>query len=90
MRPDRACSVAKTILTFDIRDMLPLVTCPCRILQSKYDFAVPLPASEYLHQHLGGESVVEIMPSNGHLPQLSSPDVVIPIILKHIRRNFAA
>ncbi|ONK59986.1 uncharacterized protein A4U43_C08F13010 [Asparagus officinalis] len=25
------------------------------------------------------------MPSNGHLPQLSSPDTMIPVLLRHIR-----
>ncbi|KAF5736203.1 esterase KAI2 [Tripterygium wilfordii] len=89
-RPDIACSVAQAIFHFDIRHILPMVTRPCHLLQSKYDFAVPLQATEYLHQHLGGKSVVEIMPSNGHLPQLSDPDIVIPAILKHIRWNLTA
>jgi hypothetical protein len=54
------------------------------------DLAVPVVVAEYLHQHVGGESVVEVMSTEGHLPQLSSPDVVIPVILKHIKHDIAA
>jgi pimeloyl-ACP methyl ester carboxylesterase len=54
------------------------------------DLAVPVVAAEYLHQNLGGESIVEVMSSDGHLPQLSSPDIVIPVLLKHIRYNIAS
>ncbi|XP_059293534.1 probable esterase KAI2 isoform X2 [Lycium ferocissimum] len=52
---------------------------------SMKDLAVPVAVSEYLHQNLGGESIVEVMSTEGHLPQLSSPDVVIPVLLRHIR-----
>ncbi|CAK7337779.1 unnamed protein product [Dovyalis caffra] len=57
---------------------------PSHILQSIKDMAVPLTVCEYLHQNLGGRSIVEVMPVGGHPPQLSSPDIVIPEILKHI------
>ncbi|CBI33729.3 unnamed protein product, partial [Vitis vinifera] len=63
------------------------VTVPCHILQSIKDLAVPVVVSEYLHQNLGGESIVEVMTSDGHLPQLSSPDIVVPVLLRHIRYN---
>ncbi|KAF5736202.1 esterase KAI2 [Tripterygium wilfordii] len=87
MRPDIALSVAQTIFQSDMRQILPLVTVPCHIIQSMKDLAVPVVVSEYLHQNLGGESIVEVMSSDGHLPQLSSPDVVIPVLLNHIRYN---
>ncbi|KAF7809894.1 putative esterase KAI2 [Senna tora] len=85
MRPDIALSVMQTIFQSDMRQILGLITVPCHILQSMKDLAVPVVVSEYLHQHIGGESIVEVMTSDGHLPQLSSPDVVIPVLLKHIR-----
>lgn len=84
MRPDIALSVAQIIFQSDMRQMLGLITVPCHILQSMKDLAVPVVVSEYLHQNLGGGSIVEVMPSDGHLPQLSSPDVVIPVLLRHI------
>ncbi|XP_041000780.1 probable esterase KAI2 [Juglans microcarpa x Juglans regia] len=89
MRPDIALSVAQTIFQSDMRQILCLVTVPCHIIQSMQDLAVPVVVSEYLHQNLGGESIVEVMSSDGHLPQLSSPDVVIPVLLRHIRDDIA-
>ncbi|XP_042507675.1 probable esterase KAI2 [Macadamia integrifolia] len=89
MRPDIALSVAQTIFQCDMRQVLRLVTVPCHILQSVKDLAVPVMVSEYLHTNLGGESIVEVMASDGHLPQLSSPDIVIPALLRHIRFDIA-
>ncbi|KAL5556849.1 hypothetical protein UlMin_039085 [Ulmus minor] len=89
MRPDIALSVAQTIFQSDMREVLGMVAVPCHILQSVKDLAVPVIVSEYLHQHLGGESIVEVMSSDGHLPQLSSPDIVIPVLLRHIRYDIA-
>lgn len=90
MRPDISLSVLRTIFQSDIRQILCLVTVPCHIIQSTKDLAVPVVVAEYIHQHVGGPSVVEVMSTEGHLPQLSSPDVVIPVILKHIRHDIAA
>lgn len=85
MRPDIALIVSRTIFQSDMRQILNLVTVPCHIIQAEKDMAVPVMVSEYLHQHLGGESIVEVMATDGHLPQLSSPDIVIPVLLKHIQ-----
>jgi hypothetical protein len=49
------------------------------------DLAVPVAVSKYLHQNFGGESVVKVVATEGHLPRLSSPDILIPVLLKHIR-----
>ncbi|XP_043715070.1 probable esterase KAI2 [Telopea speciosissima] len=89
MRPDIALSVGQTIFQSDMRQFLGLVTVPCHIVQSMKDLAVPVVVSEYLHTHIGGDSIVEVMASDGHLPQLSSPDIVIPVLLRHIRFDIA-
>uniref|UniRef100_A0A2N9FE44 AB hydrolase-1 domain-containing protein n=1 Tax=Fagus sylvatica TaxID=28930 RepID=A0A2N9FE44_FAGSY len=89
MRPDIALNVAQIIFQSDMRQILKLVTVPCHIIQSMKDLAVPVVVSEYLHQNLGGESIVEVMSSDGHLPQLSSPDIVIPVLLRNIRFDIA-
>lgn len=89
MRPDIALSVAQTIFQSDMREVLCHVLVPCHIIQSMKDLAVPVVVSEYLHQNLGGESIVEVMSTEGHLPQLSSPDVVVPVLLRHIRCDIA-
>ncbi|EEF37463.1 probable esterase KAI2 [Ricinus communis] len=90
MRPDIALSVAQTIFQSDMRSILHMVSVPCHIVQSGKDLAVPVVVSEYLHQNLGSESIAEVMSTDGHLPQLSSPDVVIPVLLRHIRHNITA
>ncbi|ERM96640.1 hypothetical protein AMTR_s00001p00272330 [Amborella trichopoda] len=90
MRPDIAWSVFQTIVQSDLWDVLGRVTVPCHILQSTKDLAVPVVVSEYLHQHLGSKSVVEVMPSEGHLQQLSYPDIVIPVLPRHIRNDIVA
>lgn len=89
MRPDIALSVLQTIFRSDMRQILNLVTVPCHIIQSMKDLAVPVVVAEYLHQHIGGASIVEVMSTEGHLPQLSSPDIVVPMLLKHIRLDIA-
>ncbi|KAF8114634.1 hypothetical protein N665_0035s0013 [Sinapis alba] len=89
MRPDIALSVAHTIFHRDMRQILPFVSVPCHIVQSVRDLAVPVAISEYLHTNLGSESVVEVMSTDGHLPQLSSPDTVTPVLLRHIRNDIA-
>jgi pimeloyl-ACP methyl ester carboxylesterase len=63
------------------------VSVPCHILQSSKDLAVPVVVSDYLHHTLGGPTVVEILQTEGHLPQLSSPEVVIPVLRRHIAGN---
>ncbi|OIT21785.1 PREDICTED: probable esterase KAI2 [Nicotiana attenuata] len=87
MRPDIALSVLQIIFLSDLRHLLAHVTVPCHLIQSMKDLAVPVVVSEYLHQHLGGKSIVEVISTEGHLPQLSSPDVVIPVLLRHIRHD---
>ncbi|KAG6554773.1 hypothetical protein Mapa_003792 [Marchantia paleacea] len=84
IRPDIAFSVAKTIFQSDLRRILPQVIVPCHILQSHKDLAVPVVVSEYLKHSFGGKTIVEILPTDGHLPQLSSPDIVVPVLMRHI------
>ncbi|KAG6385006.1 hypothetical protein SASPL_153830 [Salvia splendens] len=87
MRPDIALSMFRMIFTFDLRHFLGCVTVPCHIIQSSKDLAVPVAVAEYLHQNLGGKSIVEVVPTEGHLPQLSSPELTIPVLLRHIQHD---
>lgn len=87
IRPDIALSVAKTIFQSDLRKILPHVKTPCHILQSSKDLAVPVAVAEYIHQSIGGKSIVEIFATHGHLPQLSSPEIVIPALKRHLVGN---
>ncbi|PIA33082.1 hypothetical protein AQUCO_04200085v1 [Aquilegia coerulea] len=85
IRPDIALSEAQIILQSDIRHVLGNVSVPCHILQSSKDFIVPVEVADYLHTHLGSNSIVETMSADGHLPHLSSPEIVNPVLLRHIQ-----
>ncbi|KAL3640264.1 hypothetical protein CASFOL_015232 [Castilleja foliolosa] len=65
------------------------VTVPCHIIQSSKDVYVPHSMGEYLNKNLGGKSIVEVMPTEGHLPHLSAPEVTIPVLLRHIHHDIA-
>ncbi|XP_065876041.1 probable esterase KAI2 [Euphorbia lathyris] len=82
MRPDIALSYDQVVFSSDMREILPMVKVPWHILQSSKN--IPPMVGEFLHQNVGGPSVIELMPTSSHLPQLTSPDIVIPLILKHI------
>lgn len=82
MRPDIALSVSKTIFQSDLRATLPLVTVPVHLLQTMKDMAVPFDVAEYLLRNLGGWTTMEILNTEGHLPHLSDPNVVIPVMLR--------
>ncbi|KAK2967666.1 hypothetical protein RJ640_030537 [Escallonia rubra] len=82
-----ALSVFRMIFQFNLRNLLSHVTLHLlsHIIQSSKGLAVPVVVSDYLHRNLGGKSVVEIIAVKGHLPQLSSPEVTVPVLLRHIR-----
>ncbi|KAG0626039.1 hypothetical protein M758_2G098000 [Ceratodon purpureus] len=82
IRPDIALSVVKTIFQSDFRSILPLVTVPCRLLQTMKDMAVPLDVAQYMQQNLRAWTTMEVLNTEGHLPHLSDPAVVIPAILR--------
>ncbi|XP_071694789.1 karrikin insensitive 2 receptor CA-like, partial [Rutidosis leptorrhynchoides] len=85
MRPDIALCNFQMIFESDLRGLLHLVSVPCHIIQSSKDTAVPSMVTDYLHRHIGSKTIVEIIQTEGHLPQLSAPEVTIPALLRHIR-----
>ncbi|CAA0833480.1 Probable esterase KAI2 [Striga hermonthica] len=86
-RPEILLNNARLIFGLDLRPYLSRVTVPCHIIQSFKDMLVPVAVAEYIHSHLGGKSVVEVMPTEGHLPHLSSPELTNVVLLRHIRRD---
>lgn len=74
-----------------MRQKLGQVTVTCHIIQSMKDMDVPVVVSEYMHQNLGGKCIVEVIQTEGHHPQyLSAPEIVIPVILRHILYDISA
>ena len=60
------------------------VAVPCCVVQSLKDLAVPVQVAEYLQRNLGGQTSIEILQTEGHLPHLSSPEIVIPVLQRCI------
>ncbi|GER25076.1 karrikin insensitive 2 divergent 1 [Striga asiatica] len=89
VRPDIALSVCRMLNSFDLRPYLSQVTVACHIIQSSKDKMVPLVVGEYLRRNLGGKSVMEVLPTEGHLPHLSAPEITIPALVRHIRQDIA-
>ncbi|KAJ9548920.1 hypothetical protein OSB04_021463 [Centaurea solstitialis] len=73
MKPDIALSTAKTVFLSDHCDILEKVVIPCTIVQTTNDIVVPISAVEYMKKMIKGESVVEMIDTIGHFPQLTAP-----------------
>ncbi|KAL9464677.1 hypothetical protein AB3S75_002310 [Citrus x aurantiifolia] len=87
MRPDIALHVARTAFAADLRHVLGLVRVPVCIIQSSVDLSVPPAVAEYMRRHLGGPTVLEFLPTHGHLPHVSSPAPVANAIQQLLRRR---
>ena len=83
MRPDIALATARAVFLGDWRGRLAACSVPSVILQSQHDHAVPRPAADYLHRHLDG-SVLEVMGTEGHLPHLSDPHLVLDALRRYL------
>ena len=85
MRPDIALCTFKMIFESDLRSLLCMVSVPCHIVQRSKDMAVPSTVTDYLQQNIRSKTIVEIIQTEGHLPQLSFPGITIPALLRHIQ-----
>jgi sigma-B regulation protein RsbQ len=83
-RPDIAAQFAAVTFRGDNRADLTDVRVPTLILQSGDDAVAPLTAGEFIHDHVDG-SVLTVIDTHGHCPQLSAPDQTVEAI-----RNFVA
>ncbi|KVI11628.1 strigolactone esterase D14 [Cynara cardunculus var. scolymus] len=79
MKPEIALSTAKTVFLSDHRDILEKVVIPCTIVQTTNDIVVPIQVVEYMKKMIRGESVVEMINTDGHFPQLTAPLKLIEI-----------
>ncbi|KAG0476561.1 hypothetical protein HPP92_012931 [Vanilla planifolia] len=86
MRPDISLFVSRTIFNSDLRGVLGLVRVPCCIVQTARDDTVPLSVVSYLKAHLGGRTTVEILNTEGHLPHLSAPALLAPVLRRALSR----
>ncbi|KAJ0098213.1 hypothetical protein Patl1_28989 [Pistacia atlantica] len=86
MRPDISLFVCRTIVNTDIRSVLGQVRVPCCIIHTARDAPVPLSAAEYLRNHLGGRTTLQILNTEDHLPHLSAPALTGPAICRALPR----
>ncbi|XP_022883513.1 probable strigolactone esterase DAD2, partial [Olea europaea var. sylvestris] len=77
MRPDIALFVSHTVFSSDLRGVLGLVKVPCSIIQTAKDVSVPISVATYLKNQLGGHSTVLMLDTEGHLPHLSAPNMLV-------------
>lgn len=82
MRPDIALNIARTAFSADHRAMLGEVPHPVLVIQPQGDQVVPMEVGEYLRTHLP-QATVAVIPVRGHLPHVTHPELVTPLI-----RNF--
>ena len=79
MRPEIAAQFAEVTFRGDNRADLPLVTAPTLVVQSAEDSVAPLAAGTYVHDAIRG-SVLEVLATRGHCPQLTVPDETVRVI----------
>jgi sigma-B regulation protein RsbQ len=75
VRPDIALSVARMVYQSDHRLDLSKLKVPAFILQSNDDIVVPVEVGHYMEEKIPQSKLLQL-PTSGHLPHLSSPDVV--------------
>ena len=73
--PAIARHFARVTFLSDNRDDLAGVTTPTLVLQCTDDAIAPLPAGQFVHDHISGSTFVQLS-ATGHCPNLSDPDQV--------------
>eukprot|EP00250_Pteridium_aquilinum_P013452 c21350_g1_i2 orf=235-1122(-) len=91
MRPEVALAMAKGIFESDFRSVIEEMkqvtgdgSIEVHVLQTCKDLAVPLLVSDYLKSHLDSNGCLEILQTDGHVPQLSAPDLFLSALLRHL------
>jgi len=87
MRPDISLFVCRTVFTSDLRGVLGLVRVPSVIIQTAIDTSVPPSVAAYLKANLGGRATIELLPTEGHLPHLSHPQVLGAVLRRSLDSN---
>lgn len=83
IRPDIALATARTIFQSDLRGIVGALDVPAVILQPRADMAVPIEVGHWLRQRWSG-STLDILETSGHLPHLSTPDLVTARLEAHL------
>ncbi|GGM19851.1 alpha/beta fold hydrolase [Deinococcus aerophilus] len=71
--PQVAGVVARAIFQSDFRALLPQVTHPVLVTQTRADSVVPESVGHHLHRHLP-QATLEFLPGVGHMPNFTEPE----------------
>ncbi|CAI0406525.1 unnamed protein product, partial [Linum tenue] len=82
MNPKVAVDVAKAVFLGDLRRVLPEVTVPCSVIQSREDLFVPEFVGHYMQKNLGGAAKVQFLKAQGHFPQLTAHRLLLKALKK--------
>ncbi|CAN1133834.1 Strigolactone esterase D14 [Linum perenne] len=82
MNPKVAVNVAKAVFLGDLRGVLPKVTVPASIIQSKEDLFVPEFVGHYMKKNLGGSAKLKFLKTQGHFPQLTAHHLLLKALKK--------
>jgi sigma-B regulation protein RsbQ len=81
--PDVASLFARVTFLSDNRRDLAQVHTPTLILQCRDDPIAPEPVGEYVHQRIGGSTLV-YLDATGHCPNLSAPEQTVQAIRDYL------
>ncbi|MCZ2811432.1 alpha/beta hydrolase [Modestobacter sp. VKM Ac-2979] len=81
--PDVARQLLVIMFTTDFRPLLPRVTTPSVIVQSRADALVPSSVGDHLHARLTGSTLVQLE-AIGHCPHISAPEETAAAIRAHL------
>ncbi|KAK1654058.1 hypothetical protein QYE76_071863 [Lolium multiflorum] len=87
VRPDISLHVCRSVFKTDLRGVLGMVKAPCVVVQTARDISIPAIVAAYLKAHLGGHTTVELLPTEGHLPHLTAPSLLGPVLRRALARH---
>lgn len=89
MRPDIGRTMLHSIFHSDYRAILPEIPTPVTIVQNAHDVAVPVSAGAYLARHTRSTGL-HLLDLSGHLPHLTHPTLVAPLLREVLQAHAVA
>lgn len=84
--PVIAHEFAKATFLADNREDLPQIEIPVLVIQSENDSIAPLRIGKYVHNQIK-ESTLEVLPTTGHCPHMSNPELTIEAIDNYLEQD---
>jgi sigma-B regulation protein RsbQ len=81
--PQIAQEFARVTFMTDSRHLLEMVSTPALVLQCSEDALVPDSVGGYIHEHMGGSTLVKLE-ATGHCPHVSAPDETTAAVARYL------